>query len=205
MTKSITSDYIIIMRIPYEKRLDRYDIAWKTVGGETEHNLKSFQYATITIHELWSIGHLIFTKPLKIEVFLDGPEEDTGRALAVYDFGMEQDIPTKKENNFLYNYGGPNEAAEPIKTVFSSIKFDLMHAFFHYTGDPNYGAIHWALTGHLTDRVTADDSFIFDDFEWEEAKAAVKITLPTARIINEAGPFDDDPQSPQMSMGHGQS
>jgi len=155
------------MRIPYEKRVDRYDIEWKKVEGD-EH-CKSFQYATITIHELWSIGHLLFPKePLKIEVFL-GDEEDPS-ALAVYDFGMEDRIAVTKDKNCLYDYAGGNAECDPIKTVFSSIKFDLMHAFFHYQGDPNYSHLHWALYGNLKERVTADDSFIFDDQEYEEVQ-----------------------------------
>ena len=169
------------MRIPYEKRVDRYDVEWRAVEPDGDQS-KAFKYATITIHELWSIGHIIFAKePLKIEVYFGGDEKTSGqseavkehsdsRALIVYDFGMEDEVPLKKENNWLYNYGGPNEEVEPIKTVFSSIKFDLMHAFFHYSGDPNYGHTHWALVGHLRDRVTADDSFICDDYDYEEAK-----------------------------------
>ena len=159
------------MRIPYEKRVDRYDIEWKTVEADEPHNLKSFKYATITIHELWSIGHLLFPKePLKIEVFFGDESDEDKSALTVYDFGMEDRVPLKKENNWLYNYGGPNEELEPIKTVFSSIKFDLMHAFFHYSGDPNYSHTHWALYGNLKERSTADDSFIFDDYDYEEAQ-----------------------------------
>ena len=159
------------MRIPIEKRVDRYNIEWKTVEAHKDL-IPSFQYAIITIHELWSIGHLLFPKdPLKIEVYFGDAEDPS--ALAVYDFGMEDRVPLKKENNWLYNYGGPNEAVEPIKTVFSSVKFDLMHAFFHYHGDPNYGHTHWALYGNLKERVTADDSFIFDDHEYEENKGKV--------------------------------
>ena len=164
------------MRIPYEKRVDRYDVEWRKVEPDGDQS-KAFKYATITIHELWSIGHLIFAKePLKVEVFFSDKDDEDQSALVVYDFGMENRIPTKKENNWLYNYGGPNESVEPIKTVFSSIKFDLMHAFFHYSGDPNYGHSHWALVGHLGNRALADDSFLEDDWEYEEAQKKLKET-----------------------------
>ena len=155
------------MRIPYEKRVDRYEVEWRKVDGGDG---KTFSYATLTIHELWSIGHLLFKEPLAIEVFFGEEDKTNDRALVIYDFGMEDDIPLKKEHNFLHDYAGDNKECEPIKTVFASVKFDLMHAFFHYKGDPNYNHTHWALLGNLKDKVTADDSYIFDDIEYEEAK-----------------------------------
>ena len=152
------------MRIPYEQLFDAYKIKWERVGsGE-----KKFAYAIITIEELWGIGHLVFKEPMEIKVFFgDTPNEEV---LAVFNFGMEYRIPTAKEKNFLYNYAEKNENAEPIKTVFSTIKFDLMHAFFHYSGDPNYSHTHWALYGNLKDKIDADDSFITEDIEFEENK-----------------------------------
>jgi hypothetical protein len=149
-------------------REDKYIIEWTPIReGQPDES----KYATLTITELWSIGHIIFKAPLKIDVFF-GPDDDGNEeALAVYDFGMSQRIALSKEHNFLYNYAGSNEDVEPIKTVFATIKFDLMHAFFHYDGDPNYGHLHWALRGNLEDHLSADDSFIFDDWEKQnEAK-----------------------------------
>lgn len=158
------------MRIPYEKRVDRYEVEWREVEPDGDKSM-AFKYATITIHELWSIGHLIFPKePLKIEVYLSDKDDEDQSALIVYDFGMEDRIPTTKATNFLYDYAGGNAEGEAIKTVFSSIKFDLMHAFFHYKGDPNYGHRHWALIGHLDKRATADDTYIDEDIDHEEAQ-----------------------------------
>jgi len=143
-------------------REDKYIIEWTPIREGQPNESK---YATLTITELWSIGHIIFKTPLKVEV-LFGPDEDgNDEALAIYDYGMEHHIPLTKERNFLYNYAGKNDPIDHAKTVFATIKFDLMHAFFHYEGDPNYGHLHWALRGNLEDRVTADDSFIFDDWE----------------------------------------
>lgn len=156
------------MRIPYEDRKDRYTVEWEKVGSPQ----KSFDFATITIHELWGIGHLTFDTPLKVEVFFgDNAQEDV---LAVYDFGMEDRIAVAKEHNFLYDYAGDNKEADPIKTVFATIKFDLMHAFFHYKGDPNYSHTHWALYGNLFDIADADDSFIVEDWEYEEEQKKQK-------------------------------
>ena len=147
-------------------REDKYTIEWTEVNPDTS-SCKPFEYATITITELWSIGHLVFTKPLVIEVYLGENDE----ALIVYDFGMEDKVPTNIDKNFLHNYGREEDPRkDPILTVFSTIKFDLMHAFFHYNGDPNYGHTHWALIGHLKDRSVADDSFIWDDIQEQEKK-----------------------------------
>lgn len=142
-------------------RTDKYTLEWKAVTSGPE----AFKYAVITINELWSIGHLTFKTPLRVEVFFGEKSDEPKQALAVYDFGMEERIPLELEKNWLRDYAGKNDENDPAKTVFSTIKFDLMHAFFHYSGDPNYGHTHWALFGMLKDRVDADDSFIFDDYE----------------------------------------
>ena len=145
------------------RREDKYIIEWTPIR---EGHPDESKYATITITELWSIGHIIFKKPLNVDVFVDR-KNDAGEyeALAAYDFGMDQLIPVVPGSNCLHNYAGPNPYYTPIKTVFATIKFDLMHAFFHYNGDPNYTHTHWALYGNLKDRVDADDSFIFEDWE----------------------------------------
>jgi len=119
----------------------------------------------ITITELWSIGHLTFKKPLEITVYFSQEPETKGLAYIGYDFGMDDQIQTIREKNCLYDYNNDNEEADPIKTVFATIKFDLMHAFFHYQGDPNYNHTHWALYGNLGDRVEASDDSIFEDYE----------------------------------------
>lgn len=146
-----------------EDRIDKYTVEWKTVQGSTY--CPTFKYATLTITELWSIGHILFKTPLVLEVYFPTDEEEAPMALAIYDFGMEQRIPLDKVRNFVFDYAGNNAENDPLKTVFSTVKFDLMHAFFHYNGDPNYGYLHWALYGNLKDRVDASDDFIFEDEE----------------------------------------
>lgn len=149
-----------------DKRVDRYDVEWQTVEacGDILEHVPSFRYATITIHELWSIGHIIFPKePLKVEGYFADEKDEDQSALVVYDFGMDDRISVTKDKNWIYNYSGGNEECLPIKSVFSTVKFDLMHAFFHFNGDPNYTHRHWALYGNLKDRVTADESFLYED------------------------------------------
>lgn len=104
----------------------------------------------VTIHELCSVGRLVFMTPLTVTISLY-PEENVG--YATYDFGMEYRISINKQHNFLYNYTGDNTEADPAKTIISTIKYDLMHAFFHYENDLNYEIVHWALVGWLQNRV----------------------------------------------------
>lgn len=116
-----------------------------------------FVSVTLTIKELYGIGEIIFKRPLKVEVLFSSEEGEKDFAHITYDFGMTDKIPLRKDENFLYNYGNTNEDADPIQTVLNTIKFDLMHAFFHYNEDPNYMQIHWALEGQLRDRVSVID------------------------------------------------
>jgi hypothetical protein len=110
-------------------------------------------YWNIKIKQLSGYGVLeCVSDPISIDVFID-PENKI--AHCSYDFGMTVKIPIEKEKNYHYNYTGDNPESDPFKTAFSSIKFDLMHAFNHYNGDPNYTEVHWALFGNLKDRVKA--------------------------------------------------
>ena len=54
------------------------------------------------------------------------------------------------KNNFILRY--MDDKSDEEKIVFDII-FDLMHAFFHVSDDPNYDDYHWALYGNLKDRV----------------------------------------------------
>lgn len=128
--------------------MDKYDLVQRsdTYLGKT----KAYNLA---IYMLEGLGRIIFKEPLLIEIWIS---EDESTATIIYDFGMEHEVSVKKENNLLWKYI-ENPDAEPIKTAIATIKFDLMHAFFHYNADPNYGPLHWALVGHLDERVDLDD------------------------------------------------
>ena len=112
------------------------------------------RWPVLVIEELVGLGKITFKKPLKVEIL---PPDDGNDALIIYDFGMEDHIPITKDRNWLYNYAGVNEEVDPLKTIFATVKFDLMHAFFHYNGDPNYNHTHWALRGWLESRVELVD------------------------------------------------
>jgi hypothetical protein len=131
----------------------------------SEYDGKTYIEAKFIIKELYGYGAVIFTKtPLEVHVSI---EKGADIAHFWYDFGMSDEVCVTKDKNFLYNYGNTNEECDPIQTVLNTIKFDLMHAFNHYNGDPNYGKTHWALYGNLKDRVLAYDW-------WEEDEGAVE-------------------------------
>jgi hypothetical protein len=75
---------------------------------------------------------------------------------------MSDKVSIHKQYNYLYNYTNDNPECDPIKTAFSVVKFDLMHAFHHVNCDPNYTHRHWALYGNLKNNVNAFD---FEDEE----------------------------------------
>jgi hypothetical protein len=176
------------------KTKDKFEITPTTEHVSEYGEKKTYLEAEITITELYGLGGIIFKTPLKISVSV---LKDGDTAYVSYDFGMDQRIPVVKERNFLHNYTGDNPECDPIKTVFSTVKFDLMHAFHHYQGDPNYSHTHWALYGNLKDRVTTFDTYdIFTEYE-KELEREPKIEKPEV--------VDDYPSSPQMSMGFGQS
>lgn len=135
--------------------LDKYTARLSTTGGMGEADLR-YDWYEMEIFELHSIGSLVFdrVKPLKLDisVSVNIKTNISETANACFDFGLDYKIPLLKENNFLYDYAGLNDGLDPMKTVFAVIKFDLMHAFFHYDGDPNYTHLHWALRGMLKDR-----------------------------------------------------
>ena len=138
--------------------LDKYTARLASTGGEIKDDLR-YDWYEMEITELCSIGSLVFKNPLKLDISVAvNVKTNLGETANVcFDFGMDYRIPLRKENNFLYDYAGINDELDPMKTVFATIKFDLMHTFFHYEGDPNYGHLHWALRGMLKDRVVATE------------------------------------------------
>lgn len=107
---------------------------------------------------MYSIGLLKFKEPLKVDAYFYNSDGDyeTGtvdNATIRYDFGMYDTIPLSKGDNMHVNYMTRNPDADLAIFVFNTIALDIMHAFFHYVGDPNYNHTHWALFGNLKDRV----------------------------------------------------
>ena len=100
---------------------------------------------------------LEFSPPLEINYDVYSLEKDDGEKCTVayiqYDFGMEDEMRIDNEGNWLcHGYNGLNVLSTNEERVRKNVEFDLFHAFFHYTGDPNYSKIHWALVGWLKNR-----------------------------------------------------
>ena len=116
-----------------------------------------------------SLRQIYFNPPLVIEYSIyDKIDKETGKdsypedvssmAFSELDFGMEIHVPLDVKDNWLMNgYGGLTKESDPIDVLMRTICFDLFHAFFHPTEDPNYDFYHWALYGNLKDRVTLKD------------------------------------------------
>ncbi len=110
-----------------------------------------------------------FNPPLKVSYTIwDRIDKDTGlqnfeadvpmMGIATYDFGLTMETPLDPEHNWLTNgYQGLTKDSSPEDILMASITFDLFHAFFHETQDPNFSHYHWALLGWLQDRAMAKD------------------------------------------------
>lgn len=68
-----------------------------------------------------------------------------------WDFGMDGVVSLNSFN--IKNVKGLKNK------IISDIIFDIGHAFFHYSGDPNYTPYHWALRAWLKDRVEAKEYY----------------------------------------------
>jgi hypothetical protein len=110
-----------------------------------------------------------FNPPLKVAYTIwDKIDKDTGlqnfeadvpmMGIATYDFGLTMETPLDPEHNWLTNgYNGLTKDSSPEDILMGSIMFDLFHAFFHETQDPNYSHYHWALVGWLKNRAALKD------------------------------------------------
>jgi hypothetical protein len=130
-----------------------------------EYDGKTYLEATVIIKRTCGYGILEFNPPLEVRIIMLKEGEDT--AYVSYDFGMDDRVSVAKEKNCLYNYSNDNEAADPILTALSTIKYDLEHAFNHIDIDPNYNHTHWALRAELWDRVTAWDWYEIEEYAKE--------------------------------------
>jgi len=121
-----------------------------------------------------SLRQIYFNPPLVIEYSIyDKIDKDTGKecypedvpmmGYATFDFGMEIHIPLDIKNNWLttgnggLGYEGLTVESDPIDVVMKTIWFDLFHAFFHPSEDPNYSHYHWALRGWLEERASVKE------------------------------------------------
>lgn len=133
------------------KYIDKYDVV---LSDEQYEDLKPCKCARYTIKELYGIGGIIFKPHLVVDIYYY-PIEPV--ACVEYDFGMSDKVSIHKQYNYLYNCTNDNPECDPIKSAFSVVKFNLMHAFHHVSCDPNYTHRHWALYGNLKNNVNAFD------------------------------------------------
>lgn len=78
-----------------------------------------------------------------------------------YDFGMEDSFRIDDSGNWLcHGYNGLNKDSNWEDRIKGNVKFDLFHAFYHYTGDPNYTHKHWAIKGWMANRTKINEKRI---------------------------------------------
>ncbi|MFA7219178.1 MAG: hypothetical protein WC119_01515 [Synergistaceae bacterium] len=113
------------------------------IDGEKKYLRKVIFPSRIEEGDRW----IEFTKPLSFECY----HIDSDIAYIEFDFGMRNEIQINPEKNFILMH---HKASSDEERMAFDVQFDLFHAFFHVTEDPNYTHYHWALYGMLRDRVT---------------------------------------------------
>lgn len=120
---------------------------------------KTYYGSKITLPETIYEGYnwIKFKNPLVISCYsINSTDNGHRTAFFNFDWGMDGQTPLEKEHNFILMHS--DNLSDEEKIAFDVI-FDLFHAFFHPSEDPNYSYYHWALYGMLKDRVeTGEDS-----------------------------------------------
>jgi hypothetical protein len=123
-----------------------------------------FIFEAIQEGEDESLRQIYFNPPLVIEYSIyDKIDKETGKenypedsdlmGFFTFDFGMMGECSLDSKNNFLsHGYEGLTKESPVEDVLMKSIMFDLFHAFFHTSQDPNYGFYHHALYAYLKDR-----------------------------------------------------
>ena len=88
------------------------------------------------------------------------PLDENNIAHISFDSGMSCELEIDPLKDFLFGMYDTNEII--IRKIKEMISFDLFHAFFHCTEDPNFTYYHWALYGLLKDRVECKEEEEFD-------------------------------------------
>jgi hypothetical protein len=117
-------------------------------------------------------------KPLKIEWTAYKNEHPLGPTTTVYvdyDNGMTDEFKPYSSIHSGWGYGGVTKDTPLEDIIKSFVKYDLFHAFFHISDDPNYSHLHWALYGNYKDRVdaTEDESEYYREIGFDDCKKQV--------------------------------
>jgi hypothetical protein len=105
------------------------------------------------------IRFLEFNPPLNIDWSFYPNSMPGGRECFVdYDFGLTDRFRPYASIAMGWSYDDITMKTPISEVVKAFVKYELFHAFFHYQGDPNYSHLHWALSGHLKDRVKIIDN-----------------------------------------------
>jgi len=103
---------------------------------------------------------LEFNPPLEVEWSAYNDSRNDLNMLMVYvdyDFGLTDKFSPYSSMFHGWHYNGTTNDTPLDEVVKSFIQYDLMHAFFHCSDDPNYTHLHWALYGNLKDQTTIID------------------------------------------------
>jgi len=129
----------------------RFIFAGIMEGEEGDKRSITFNPPLVVKYDIWEKFDKDTGKP-------NYPEDFPMIGYATYDFGLTMETPLAPEHNWLVNgYQGLTKDSSPEDILMASITFDLFHAFFHETQDPNYSHYHWALVGWLKSRATLKD------------------------------------------------
>lgn len=113
--------------------------------------MSELQESVITLGQIEEHGRTIkFSPELKVEIWHGGDFKENCCEV-YYDFGMRDQM---NFDNWL-----TRNLATPLEKIRKCIEFELFHAFFHPSEDPNYTVLNWALYGNLKERVELIEDF----------------------------------------------
>ena len=116
--------------------------------------LMRMKEAELNLEKIYEGGNSItFNPPLKLDIYLCQGNDKFNYVNVNFDFGMSYDFglhPFYIKDLPLDDWIGRTKRI---------IEFELFHSFFHYSGDPNYSTLNWALYGNLAHRVTCEEDY----------------------------------------------
>ena len=84
---------------------------------------------------------------------------DITTAYVNYDFGLTDKFKPYASISGGWGYKEITKDTPLSDIIRAFIEYDLFHAFYHYSGDPNYSHLHWALFGNLKEQTTMIEDY----------------------------------------------